>query len=143
MTQASATTSEFERLLDLSVDMLCMTTLSGRFLVLNPAWTLTLGWSEEELRGRRVLDLVHPDDRDRNAAEAARFTRPGAEVRDVGARVRHKGGSYRWLVWSARSDGERLYAVARDVTHHKIADQALRKSEQWLRKLVETAHEGI
>jgi PAS domain S-box-containing protein len=29
------------------------------------------------------------------------------------------------------------------VTHHKLAHEALRKNEQWLRKLVSTAHEGI
>src|SRR4051794_34868491 len=106
--------------------MLCVTTLSSRFLVVNPAWTLTLGWCEEELRGRRVIELVHPDDRERAHAAAARLTEPGTELHDFDMRVRHKDGSYRWILWSSRSDGERLYAVARDVTHHRIADEALR-----------------
>jgi PAS domain S-box-containing protein len=143
MSHATATTSEFERLVDLSVDMLCVTTLSSRFLVLNPAWTLTLGWSEEELRGRRVFDLVHPDDRERAMAEGERLREPGAEAHDFEMRMQHRDGSYRWVHWGSRSDGERVYAVARDVTHRKLADEALRKNEQWLRKLVQTAAEGI
>src|SRR4051794_27142474 len=143
MTQASATTSEFERLVDLSVDMLCVTTLSSRFLVLNPAWTLTLGWSENELRGRTVLELVHPDDRERALAEADRLREPGAEIHDLELRLRHRDGSHRWIMWSSRSDGERRYAVARDITRRKLADEALQKNEQWLRKLVQTAAEGI
>ena len=138
-----ATTSELERLVDLSVDMLCVTTQSSRFLVLNPAWTLTLGWSEEELRGRRAVELVHPDDLEKARAEATRLLRPGAEVHDFETRFRHRDGSYRTLLWSSRSDGERVYGVARDVTHRKLADEALRKNEQWLRKLVQSAHEGI
>jgi PAS domain S-box-containing protein len=140
---SQATATEFERLVDLSVDMLCVTTLSSRFLMLNPAWTLTLGWHEEELRGQRAFDLVHPDDQARTLEAAARLKERGGEVYDFEMRVRHRDGSYRWLMWSSRSDGERLYAVARDVTHRRIADEALRKNEQWLRKLVSTAHEGI
>ena len=143
MSDSTVTTSELERLVDLSVDMLCVTTLSSRILVLNPAWTLTLGWSEAELRGRRAIDLVHPEDRRRTLEEGARLARRGSEVHEFELRARHKDGSYRWLMWSSRSDGERLYTVARDVTHRKLADEALRKSEQWLRKLVQTAHEGI
>src|SRR3954470_107902 len=143
MSHATATTSELERLVDLSVDMLCVTTLSSRFLVVNPSWTLTLGWSEEELRGRRVSDLVHPGDSERALAEAARLREPGTEIHDLELRLQHRDGSYRWIMWSSRSDGERLYAVARDITHRKLADEALRKNVQWLRKLVQTAAEGI
>jgi PAS domain S-box-containing protein len=143
MNHTAETTSEFERLVDLSVDMLCVTSASSRFLVVNPAWTLTLGWSEEELRGRRALDLMHPDDRGRALAEGSRMPERGSEIHDLELRIRHRDGSYRWIMWSSRSDGERLYAVARDVTRRKLADEALRKNEQWLRKLVQTAAEGI
>lgn len=123
--------------------MLCVTTRSSRLLVLNPAWTLTLGWSEEELRGRRVIELVHPDDADRVLAEAARLRERGAEIHDLELRLRCRDGSYRWIMWSSRSDGERLYAVARDVTQRKLAEEALRKNEAWLRTLVQGAAEGI
>src|SRR3954454_18900447 len=97
MSHATSTRAEFELLVDLSLDMLCVTTLSSRFLVVNPAWTLTLGWGEEELRGRRVVDLIHPDDRERAFTVSAGVTEPGTEVQDFEARVRHRDGSYRWL----------------------------------------------
>src|SRR3954454_285178 len=134
-----ATTSEFERLVDLSVDMLCVLSLSSRFLVVNPAWTLTLGWSEEELRGRRAFDLIHPDDRERALLEGARLRERGAEAHDFEVRCMHKDGSVRWVLWGIRSDGERLYAVPRDVTSRLTHEEALRNCEQWLRTLVETA----
>jgi PAS domain S-box-containing protein len=143
LTRERATTSELERLVDLSVDMLCVMSLSSRFLVVNPAWTLTLGWPEAELRGRRAFELIHPDDRERALLQGARLREPGAEVHDFEVRCRHRDGSERWLVWGVRSDGERLYAVARDVTSRRLAEETLRNNEQWLRKLVETAHEGI
>jgi diguanylate cyclase (GGDEF)-like protein len=44
-------------------------------------------------------------------------------VRDFENRYRAKDGSYRWLSWRARSDGERKYAVARDVTDRKRLEE--------------------
>ena len=96
--------------MDLSVDMLCVATMAGRFLVVNPAWCLTLGYDEGELIGRRGIELVHPDDRERTLEEARRLTVPGVEVVNFENRFLHRDRSHRWLVWSARSDGERLYA---------------------------------
>jgi PAS domain S-box-containing protein len=121
-----ATSLEIERLVDLSVDMLCVASMSGRFIAANPAWTLTLGWPESELRGRKAIDFVHPDDRRRTLVEAKRLEEPGGEVIDFETRFAHRDGTQRWLTWSARSDGRRLYAVARDVTAMRAARERFR-----------------
>ena len=34
----------------------------GRFLEGNPAYCALMGYTEEELRGRRIQDLTYPDD---------------------------------------------------------------------------------
>ena len=47
---------------------------------------------------------------------------PG-EVVDFENRYRAKDGSYRWLLWRARSDDTRKYAVARDITDRKRVEQ--------------------
>ena len=39
-----------------------------------------------------------------------------AEVENFTTRYRHRDGSWRWLLWSARRDGETWYAAAKDVT---------------------------
>ena len=31
----------------------------------------TVGWTEEELRGTLIVDVVHPDDREKTAAEVS------------------------------------------------------------------------
>jgi PAS domain S-box-containing protein len=138
-----ASSAELERLVDLSVDMLGVATMSGRILVVNPAWSLTLGWAEEELRGRKALDFVHPDDRAHTLAEAARLAVPGTEIHDLELRMVHRDGSIRWLVWSARSDGARLYAVARDITRRKRIDAAAREAHELFRAAFEEAPIGM
>jgi C4-dicarboxylate-specific signal transduction histidine kinase len=48
------------------------------------------------------------------------------------SRLRHKGGSYRWLSWQAVTDDGLLYAVARDVTDLKKAEEQLQTSHREL-----------
>jgi C4-dicarboxylate-specific signal transduction histidine kinase len=47
-------------------------------------------------------------------------------------RFRHKDGSYCWLSWRAVTDRGHLYAVARDVTELKNAEEQLRASRREL-----------
>lgn len=54
---------ELEAFFTLSPDLLCVASLDGYFLRLNPAWKQVLGYDEAELLAAPFLDFVHPDDR--------------------------------------------------------------------------------
>jgi PAS domain S-box-containing protein len=112
---------ERDRFFDVSSDMLATANADGYFIRLNPAWTETLGYDLDELRGRPFIDFVHPDDRDATNAEAARQITQGQTVLNFQNRYRHHDGSYRWLEWTSTpsADGTRLYAMARDITTRK------------------------
>jgi len=103
------------------------TSADGYFIRLNPAWTATLGYDLEELRDRPFIDFVHPDDREATNAEAARQLNEGQTVLNFQNRYRHRDGSYRWLEWTSTpsADGNRLYAMARDITARKLEDERL------------------
>ena len=62
-------------LFELSIDLLATLDRAGRFTDANPAAERTLGYSRAELLGRRVADLLHPEDRDRMLS----LTDPSAE----------------------------------------------------------------
>jgi len=125
-------TRERDRTWALSRDMLAVTNLSGYFESANPAWTAILGWTEEELRAAPIADFVHPDDRD--ATMATRFrTAKGGDVLRFENRYRAKGGGYRWLSWTGAPEGERIYAVARDITEDKLRAAELEAAQDQLR----------
>lgn len=107
---------------ELSIDMLCLATLDGYFLRVNPAFMETLGWPEAVLLGRRFLDLVHPDDLGPTVEELRRLG-AGERSIDFENRYRCADGSFRWLSWRAAVDprSRLVYAVARDVTEHRQA----------------------
>ena len=45
-------------------DLIQSVTVDGRFLFVNPAWYRTLKYSPEDLGSLRLLDIIHPDERD-------------------------------------------------------------------------------
>ena len=110
---------------DIERDLLCTADAQGYFTSLNAGWERLLGWSREELMSRPFIDFVHPSDRKRTVEEASKLSSPDYELVNFENRYRAKGGRWRWLRWSARSDGETWFAVAFDVTEEKETRQRL------------------
>ncbi|MGI9082276.1 MAG: putative bifunctional diguanylate cyclase/phosphodiesterase [Thermoleophilaceae bacterium] len=110
-----AVVNPFER----SPDLLATTELDGRFSELSPAWEATLGWTRGEMTTKLFMDFVHPDDRERTAQVTSNIGVAGYEIVDFENRFLHRDGGWRWLLWSARSDGKSWYTTARDVTERK------------------------
>ena len=111
-------------------------TFDGYIKHANPAWEDLLGWTATELRSRPYIEFVHPDDRERTAAQASALTQGNVETRDFEVRLQAKDGSYRCLWVSAQSSmAERLiYAVAKDITERREAERSLRRASEQLRQ---------
>lgn len=126
LTERMQRASPPSRFWELSTDLMCTAGFDGNFETLNPAWERTLGWTSEELRSRPVIELVHPDDRERTEAETAKLTSARCEATNFENRYRCKDGAYRTLLWSATTAPEErlIYAIARDGTESRLAGQA-------------------
>src|SRR5450755_3126738 len=129
--RVEAEARERARIWNVSQDLLVVADSEGRFLNVNPAWTATLGWSEADLVGKTSDWLLHPDDREKTRAETARLGE-GRRTLRFENRLRHKSGSYCRLSWTAVPDRGLTYAVARDITELKIAEEQLRVSRRKL-----------
>ena len=132
-----------DRFLELSLDLLAIADFNYRFLRVNPSFERVLGYLDGELLNRSYLDFVHPDDLERTREEADRASRSG-DSDGFENRYRCKDGSYRWLLWSARSDLEHelIYAVAKDVTDRKESEQQLANRELQLADAQRVARVG-
>ncbi len=119
--------SELATFFEVSLDMLCIRALDGTVLKVSRSWETILGWRPEEIEGGPLLPLVHPEDLPGTLDSVIEVeTRaPDGPVLGHINRYRHKDGTYRRVEWRARRHGERIYAVARDVTERVAAEQAL------------------
>jgi PAS domain S-box-containing protein len=114
----------------LSNDLLSVISAQGMIEASNPAWTINLGWSPEELH-TTFLSFVHPDDL---AASKAVFAQAanGRPISRFQNRFRHRSGKYRWLAWVAVLEDGKIYCSGRDVTQEKqqAANLAIRTRER-------------
>jgi diguanylate cyclase (GGDEF)-like protein/PAS domain S-box-containing protein len=104
------------RLFEMTSDLLATISLDGRFTLLNPAWEQLLGWTREELCESPVRDFIHPEDAEQTLAPMLDRDGQTTELEHITTRYRHRDGSWRWLMWSARRDGDSWYAAGKDVT---------------------------
>ncbi len=100
-----------------SVDLLSVFRQGGRLGVTNPAWETVLGWDPGRLESQRFNDFVHPDDVARTNEESD-IVWNGIDDTRVGFqnRLRRRDGSYCWIEWTSRRQGDLIYSTGRDVT---------------------------
>ncbi|MEV4640893.1 diguanylate cyclase [Actinoplanes sp. NPDC049548] len=123
--------------------------LNAVILGADPEVVQVLGWTAEELKGTRAVDLIHPDDRVRAIASWMDLlsTSDGA-ARRVRLRHLHRDGH---VVWFEITNHNRLadpevgevVADMLDISDEMAAQEALRASSQLLRRLTETIPMGI
>jgi PAS domain S-box-containing protein len=134
--RVQAETRERLRIWNVSQDLLVIADLDGTILSVNPAWTVTLGWSETDLLGKSYQWLLHPDDQEKTRSEIDHLAK-GKKTLHFENRLRATDGSYRWISWTAAPDSGRIYGTGRDITEQKRAEETLRESERSLRSTID------
>ncbi len=127
----------------LSPDLMGVVGFDGYVKRLNPMWEKTLGFTEEELLGKPLMELVHPEDWPSTIAQGQKLAR-GIRSIAFENRYRCKDGSYKWLAWQVTCVPKEhaIYAIARDITAAKQAE-ALHVKEQRFQAIFENAPIGM
>ena len=144
MRAAAAEAQASARHFELAGDLLGTATFDGYFIHINGAWERCLGWTREELTGRPFLEFVHPDDRARTEAEAARAFHGDGSVRFTN-RYATKDNRWRAIEWHSWIDPERklIHAAARDVTEQHAAEAKQREAEERFRRAFDDSATGM
>ena len=112
--------------LDLMPDAVCVVDAEGYFLYVNASFQRIFGYAPGEVLGRRIFDLVHPDDRAATMRQAERVM-DGAPQRHFRNRYVHKDGHSVDIQWSAcwlPDHGVRI-GVAHEVTELRRVEREL------------------
>ncbi len=110
-----AAMSEIAGFFEVSLDLLCIADLDGRFLKVNKAFEDVLGYPVDDLEGRSFQSLVHPDDLE-ETQETLKVLDTGERAINFVNRYLCANGGYRYIEWRSRSANGRIYAAARDIT---------------------------
>jgi len=120
-----------------------------RNVYVNRHWLLAFGYTEEETQamGNELLTRIfHPDDLARISAHHENWRQAGeGEIREIEYRVRTKTGEWCWLhsheaPFTQDESGKvkQILGISYEVTPRKLAQEALRQSEQQLGLIYDT-----
>ncbi|MDR7122571.1 diguanylate cyclase domain-containing protein [Rheinheimera soli] len=106
--------------IDQLLEAICVVDANGHFLYLSSGCERIFGYKSAEMIGRPMIELVHPDDRERTLLAASEIM-AGDQKIDFENRYIRKDGQIAYIQWSARwsEDQKVRVAVARDITKHK------------------------
>lgn len=113
-------------LLDLMPDAVCVVDAEGYVLFVSASFQRIFGYAPDEIIGRRIFELVHPDDR-ATTMQQAQQVMGGSLQRHFRNRYIHKDGHAVDIQWSARwlpDYGVRI-GVAHEVTELRRAEREL------------------
>ena len=117
----------------------------------SPQWKSQLGYAEHEIGD--LFDewesRLHPDDRERTMEAIRAYLEGDLLIYSLECRLRHKDGSYRWMLTSGSAFRDEKAALVRmtgvniDMTERKQAEESLRLVQERYRDIVEHALQGI
>lgn len=105
-----------------------------------------LGYSETELLGLNIFDIIHPEDKELILKDFIRGSETGLGSSIL--RLKHKDGSYVWVETNGTViqdvDGKnKSLVISRDISEKMQVEQKLRNSEKRLFDILNTAPLGI
>ncbi|HEX7130676.1 MAG TPA: diguanylate cyclase [Rhodanobacteraceae bacterium] len=115
--------TRLDHVLDMLVDAVCVVDPAGHFVFASAACERIFGYTPQEMVGRQMLDMIHPDDRARTL-DAVGGIMNGTPNPNFENRYIRKDGSVAHILWAARwspQESVRI-AIARDITQRKRAE---------------------
>jgi PAS domain S-box-containing protein len=130
----------FDKLFDISTDLICIIGLDGFFKKVNPMFEQLLGWGAQDLKVKSLYDLIHPEDLEKSRFEIAKLGK-GENTIATDHRILTKKGDYRVLQWVATQEPntQNVFGIARDITVERINEKELADKEERLRIFFENS----
>ena len=116
-------------------EMIAIADRHGVYRYLSPSNGAIAGYTPEEMIGKSLFDFLHPEDVMKAQAVLAQDP-PELKSRAVELRFRIADGSFLWIETMGspiyRDDGtcQEIVLSSRDISERKLAEEALRESEQ-------------
>ncbi|MBN2288165.1 MAG: PAS domain S-box protein [Candidatus Glassbacteria bacterium] len=127
----------------------CLVGLDGRFTRFNHQMCEMFGYSREELEGKHVNDLTHPEDLDISPGFIRKSVAGEVDYSQFEKRYYHKKGHLIYGQVSSslvrNTEGAPLYFISHvlDITERKLSEAALQRERDLLNRLMETSPAGI
>ncbi len=127
-------------------DLMVLMARDGTLISANQTFKDVLGYNDDEISTFSFLDLVHSDDRGHIRPQFKSLMQEDDSVDGqliaFDCRVVSKDKKIHWLEWRQKREGEKIYAVCRDLTEIRAHESALIRHQQQLSEAQEIGRMG-
>ncbi len=122
-------------------DIVTLIDRNGKFIYNNKALTRILGYEQDELNGRGILELIHPDDQEKVAKRFNELLDKEGIDDLIEFQFLSKSGHYLLIeslgnIQLNNPSFNAIILISRDVTEKRKVEEAVKASEEKLRSLV-------
>ena len=145
--QAHKSQKRYKEIFNYSQAWICTHTLNGEILTINPAACKILGYSESEMTGKNIKSFLHQKMQKDFEEEYLQ------KIRDIGVTegiltIFSKSGEkvhmlYQNYLLSEPGSEPYIIGFAQDITDRLYAEEALKRSEEKYRKIIENMNLGM
>jgi two-component system, sensor histidine kinase PdtaS len=132
---------------DNMLDLIAQSDAQGYFIYTSPSIQMVLGYALEELQGRKIYELVHPQDLDRALRLSQEAFASASPVR-LEIRLQHAGGHYIWMECIGKPILEEGHLVGiilsgRDISRRKRMEEKVNSSLKEKEVLLKEIHHRV
>lgn len=122
-----ASEARYRMLVENMLDIVYTLAPTGEIVSVNRAAEKLVGWSRDDLVGKKFIEFIHPDDQAHAVEEFQRNVSSGKQIAFEG-RVLTKSGEYKWLESNGAAHIEtgqivEIFGVVRDISTRKQAEE--------------------
>jgi len=126
-------TMEIDQFFSNSIDLLCIATADGYLKRINKEWEKILGYKLDELKGRQLIEFVHPDDVE-DTQKIISGLKNNVETDNLINRLKCKNETYRFIEWKFYALNNLIFSTARDITQRILDEEEIRRKNNELIK---------
>ena len=139
---------KFRTLIETGHDVVTLFDKDFTIIYRSPSSTRVVGWTDEDVMGKKGSTNVHPDDVAHIQSLIRKIFETPGEYFEISARLKHKHGHYIWVegLMINLLEDKNINAIVynfRDVTEKKISEEKLAANEQRFRALIENGNDVV